>query len=193
MVKYNLRIFVRIMVFLSIIVFLILYKISYDKSGIDNINEAWSIAGKTAVVVTLVSLFFEKCAWKWRVFRKWLVQTPYLGGEWNGSVKYEDNGCLRQKKVEVVVKQSFLYLSVSLKTNESSSSTISSSFNIDNERNICQLWYVYRNEPNISIREKSSIHYGTARLDVNSNDLLEGCYWTDRQTRGSMLLNKVKK
>src|SRR5688572_13773965 len=38
--------------------------------------------GITVAAVTSVSVLFVHFAWRWRIFRKWLVQRPDLSGTW---------------------------------------------------------------------------------------------------------------
>ena len=47
---------------------------------------------------------------------------------------------------------------------------------------------VYRNEPKLSVRDRSPIHYGAFVLDVQGDPAkdLVGHYWTDRNTRGEV-------
>jgi hypothetical protein len=47
---------------------------------------------------------------------------------------------------------------------------------------------VYRNEPKLSVRDRSPIHYGAIVLDVQGDPVksLAGYYWTDRNTRGEL-------
>jgi hypothetical protein len=49
----------------------------------------------------------------------------------------------------------------------------------------------YLNEPNITARAASPIHYGTFLLDIegsaNKPSQMRGHYWTDRGTKGEML------
>jgi hypothetical protein len=47
---------------------------------------------------------------------------------------------------------------------------------------------VYRNEPKLSVRDRSPIHYGAIVLDVQGDPVKElaGCYWTDRNSRGEL-------
>lgn len=49
---------------------------------------------------------------------------------------------------------------------------------------------VYVNQPKLSVRERSAIHYGALLLDVHGDPptSLEGSYWTDRDSRGTMHL-----
>jgi hypothetical protein len=49
---------------------------------------------------------------------------------------------------------------------------------------------VYISEPKLSLRERSPIHYGSLLLEVHGLPpmALEGSYWTDRESRGTMHL-----
>lgn len=53
------------------------------------------------------------------------------------------------------------------------------------------LIYTYLNEPDAVVRERSQIHYGSARLLIdNSAKLMNGNYWTDRKSIGTIRLLK---
>jgi hypothetical protein len=52
---------------------------------------------------------------------------------------------------------------------------------------------IYRNEPKVEVRQRSPIHYGGMLLTVQGEppSRLEGHYWTDRNTRGDLILEGV--
>ena len=55
-----------------------------------NVTDLWSalaIAYKTVPVVLIVIGIFIGYAWRWRIFRGWLVPFPDLNGTWQGSVQ----------------------------------------------------------------------------------------------------------
>ena len=55
------------------------------------------------------------------------------------------------------------------------------------------LIYNYINEPDVTIRGRSQIHYGTAKLRYKEEDgALEGNYWTDRKSVGDIFLTRIK-
>ena len=64
----------------------------------------------------------------------------------------------------------------------------------DNQKN--QLVYTYQNDPKQTIQNRSRIHYGTAILNIKRKKnamLLEGDYWTGRNTSGSMSFSRQRK
>lgn len=69
-------------------------------------------------------------------------------------------------------------------TEESKSSSISAS--IDKIQDEWQLIYFYLNVPQAKVRDRSSIHYGTALLSIENPEKLQGQYFTDRKTTGDM-------
>ena len=46
--------------------------------------------------------------------------------------------------------------------------------------------YCYLNEPDSTLREISTIHYGYAIFDLSNTEKLKGSYFTDRNTRGTI-------
>jgi hypothetical protein len=55
---------------------------------------------------------------------------------------------------------------------------------------------VYRNTPQVHLRgERSEIHYGALLLELKGDPVngLQGHYWTDRQTRGTLELSNRQK
>jgi hypothetical protein len=52
---------------------------------------------------------------------------------------------------------------------------------------------LYRNDPKVSVRDRSPIHFGGMHLRVSGEDALEGDYWTDRKTSGRLTLKRVSR
>lgn len=78
-----------------------------------------------------------------------------------------------------------------MNTEESKSLSNSFVFNIDEDLGIRQIIYTYQNTPNATERDHSTIHWGSAVLDFDDvGDKLEGNYWTDRGTTGTIILKK---
>ncbi len=75
-------------------------------------------------------------------------------------------------------------------TPESRSKLIAHSIDLEQD-GIYRVTGIYRNEPTLELQgERSEIHHGSLLLEVYGNRVtaLEGHYWTDRNTRGSMKL-----
>lgn len=96
--------------------------------------------------------------------------------------------------ITVIIKHHFFNIQIKIKTNESSSISTCGSFDIDEDRGLKQLIYTYQNNPKATIRDKSEIHYGTARLEISDDaKFLEGEYWTSRKTTGDIKIQITKK
>lgn len=150
--------------------------------------------GSSVTVITVLSWFFCNVAWKWEFFKGWLVLVPNLNGCWTGKivsnwVDPETDEKLLPIDATLTIKQSLFKTSCVLETKESSSYSIASGFIIEPDNQVCQLVYTYRNNPSLTIQDRSSIHYGTAMLDIkekNSTTVLYGSYWTGRESSGQM-------
>ena len=78
-------------------------------------------------------------------------------------------------------------------TRESKSISISSEM-VRRESGSFVLFYLYDNTPKLEYRQSSSrIHRGGCAIDIPKYDpdILEGEYWTDRETLGSFSLSFV--
>ena len=189
MVEHNIKryVYAIIIVFLAAFIATCIIKQSLS-SGMPGLVGAIS----TSISITaLIATLFVAHAWKWRIFRKWLVPFPDLNGYWEGCIKYTYNGKESSRKIKVHIKQTFIGIYVQLETRESKSKNFCGSFNIDSKRDERQLIYSYLNEPDVKLRDRSPMHYGTTKLDIASdNKSMKGEYWTNRRTSGSIALKK---
>ena len=150
--------------------------------------------GTSVTVITAISWFFCNVAWKWKIFRKWLVLVPDLNGCWSGTlisdwIDPETKRSVPPIDATLSIKQSLFRTSCVLKTGESSSRSIASTFIIEPDNQVCKLVYTYQNDPDQTIQDRSRIHYGTAMLDIkaeNQSVVLDGSYFTGRKTSGQM-------
>ncbi len=175
-----------------LVVYGILFFLTQDLDNISPIGMLKNIP--TTVTVELLLWFvFSKWGWKWKRFHPWLVSTPDLSGNWEGTLHYVWNGKEGDRTTSVKILQSYNYITVLLATCESESRSVSASFDIDEKKGIYALYYTYVNEPHIIIQDKSAIHYGTTRLRFDFENLNEmrGEYWTSRDTKGTIVLYKV--
>ncbi|KMV77993.1 hypothetical protein HMPREF0979_01242 [Coprobacillus sp. 8_1_38FAA] len=53
--------------------------------------------------------------------------------------------------------------------------------------------YTYQNDPRANIQEHSPIHHGTAILNIDNIDKIEGNYFTERGTVGYMVFTVCQK
>jgi hypothetical protein len=94
----------------------------------------------------------------------------------------------------VVIRQTFLNLSLRPLTKESSFHLVGTEIVCSVDGLYC-VSGVYRNEPRYQDRGHSDIHYGAVWLQVIDTpaQILQGHYWTDRNTAGEMKLTERQK
>ncbi len=186
--NYKVYIYSNIGLFLTIA---ILYAI-YAKPN--DLMEWVSIVTRSISLLVIVSLVFVKWLWKYKLFYPWLVPFPNLEGVWSGLIKttYQDQPQIIPLKVTIT--QSFFQTTVRLKTAESQSISNVAYFPTDEDGKITHLYYSYLNNPNSGVRDRSVIHFGTARLDFDHYPVtkLTGEYWTTRKSVGTIELSKQK-
>ena len=137
--------------------------------------------GESIGATALIMAIFNKWAWKWRYIRK-IHNMPVLSKKYSGSFTSDYEG--KKQDGMIIIDQTFLTISIQIKTNESCSRSFTASF--CDVYGMRYLIYTYQNDPRAEIQDRSPIHYGTAMLDVNNPELLEGNYFTGRKTKGSM-------
>lgn len=135
---------------------------------------------------------FDLWAWRLRFLHGWFVPRPDLRGTWRVELQSDwkdpatDEG-IGPIVAYLVVRQTFSMLSVRMLTAESASELVAAEINKASDGTY-RLAAVYRNEPNLSVRARSPIHYGAIVLDVQGDPVkdLAGYYWTDRNSRGEL-------
>ncbi|MBU0516838.1 MAG: hypothetical protein KJ621_18955 [Proteobacteria bacterium] len=139
---------------------------------------------------------FNRYLWRLKILKGWFVKRPDLRGTWqvklSSDSKDPDTGeLLNPILCFLVVRQTFSSLSMRLITPESSSSLIASKL-IRTDDGIFQVVGVYRNEPKLELRGvRSEIHYGALIINIHGDppSSLDGEYWTDRKTKGTIISN----
>lgn len=153
--------------------------------------------GTVVGAITLVVTIFNKYLWSWRLFKGWYVKRPDLRGTWRVELKSswlnpETGKCIDPVYGYAVIRQSLTSLSLRLLTTESRSVLVAHSIEQQEAEDLFKLVGVYRNEPKIELQGvRSEIHHGSFALEVHGSPVyeLQGHYWTDRGTKGSMKLS----
>ncbi|BDU51036.1 hypothetical protein [Haliovirga abyssi] len=167
----NLKWYIKSIIIISIIIYLLVDKMFVDKSILENI-------GKTISIVIVLSMSYIHFFWKFNPLSK----TPKLHKEYDGFLISEFDGNKREAKIRIV--QNLFAIQIYLKTDESESKAIMSK--IYTEYGEKFLVYYYLNTPNANVRNRSEIHYGICRLKIENRDRLTGQYFTDRKTLGDI-------
>lgn len=155
----------------------------------------WELVKDLPHVVTayaILAVVFTKWAWRWPIFRRWLVPFPDLQGTWEGEVirvsKDPQAGSGSSIRCFLVVRQSFSAISCTLYTEESESHSTAATLSEAEEGGITRVSYLYLNRPRLSVRTGSEVHDGAAILSYAAAPVrtLSGEYFTSRLSRGEM-------
>lgn len=164
-------------------------------SGLTINIEAIKKLPDVVLIYAVLSFIGIKWAWKIPFLQGWLVPFPNLEGTWPGEVisTWEDpttNERTRPKRAILVVKQSFESISCVVFTGEADSYSTTSQINEDDDSGILRISYSYISKPKSEVRDRSEIHDGAAILKIVRNNnkptILEGDYWTSRETTGTL-------
>lgn len=143
--------------------------------------------------VLLVGIFM-KWLWRWQLLQGWLVPFPDLNGTWQGHIQtnWKDAEGRTPGPIPTIltIKQTFGRMSCVMRTGEMESHSYLEGFCIDKEAQIRRLCYSYTSKPKAALRSRSTPHDGTMLFNIIGTPVrkLEGEYWTQRQTNGSVAL-----
>ncbi|WP_081596621.1 hypothetical protein ACQCLI_15130 [Pseudomonas nitroreducens] len=168
--------------------------------NLSKLKDFFGLVPKVVSFDLIVIAIFVKWGWKLRIFRGWLVPFPDLSGTWTGYI-YSDwrDPQTGQKPppipVMLTVSQSFSHASYLMRTSEMESSSYSEGFLIDPDRQIKKLAYSYTSKPRLSLSERSTPHDGSAVFQIIEKPKLKlaGRYWTERLTKGEIVLEYYSK
>ncbi len=166
-------------------------------NGLDlsNVKDFFGLIPKVVSIDLLVVAAFVKWGWKFKIFRGWLVPFPNLNGSWVGFIHSDWRNPETGEKpppipVMLTINQSFFHISCMMCTSEMESSSYSEGFLLEPERQIKNLVYTYASKPRLSLTERSIPHDGAAVFKIfeNPKQKLVGRYWTERLTKGEIVL-----
>lgn len=156
----------------------------------------WVPFGSVVTLAGALVWLFDKWLWSWPPFT-WLARRADLRGTWRGKLVSEwidpkTGAALPAIPAFMSVTQSASTLYLRQFTGESSSVTVAASIvkDADGAESVA---VVYRNDPKSNVRARSPIHFGGMRLNVTGDDALAGDYWTDRNTRGHLTLERISR
>jgi predicted pore-forming effector associated with SMODS systems len=162
------------------------------------VNDLWTalaIAYKTIPVIVGAGGLFVAHAWRWRIFRGWLVPFPNLNGTWQGTIQStwknpETGETPGPIPAILTIKQSFIRMSCVIRTAEMTSRSYLADFWLDSNEQIRKLGYSYNSAPLPSVVHRSQPHDGTMVFEIVGSPVekLKGTYRTSRQTTGEVVL-----
>jgi hypothetical protein len=162
-----------------------------------NLKDFFDFMRPIPKIVTVDLIFisiFMKWLWRWKLFHGWLVPFPDLNGTWQGHIQtnWKDAGGKTPGPIPTIltIKQNFGRISCVMRTGEMESHSYLEGFCIDKEAQVRRLCYSYISKPKAALRSRSTPHEGTMLFNIIGTPVcrLEGEYWTERQTTGSVIL-----
>jgi hypothetical protein len=136
---------------------------------------------------------FDRWLWRLPLVAR-LVHRPVLRGTWKGELEstwIDPSSGSRIDPVDVflAVRQTYSSVSLRIMTSESSSRSLVASMDAPHD-DVPRVSSTYQNIPRLLIQNRSRIHHGALMLDVEGvpPTRLAGFYWTDRDTKGEVLL-----
>ncbi|SRR2546425_3639452 len=147
----------------------------------------------TVIGVLVILLWVcERWGWRWQLLHPWFVATPVLHGTWRGQIvsTWVDPATGQQIapiEAYVAITQTASTIRMRMMTRESESELLGASI-VREANGLLRLYGTYRNTPRQEVRHRSPIHHGGLFLDIHDEPprRLEGQYWTDRKTTGSL-------
>lgn len=168
-------------------------------TGIPITSEFFKPFSLVVGIVGILLIIFDKWLWMIPVLYPWFVSTPDLSGTWNGKIisswiDVKTGEPIPSIDAFLVIYQTYSSINIRLITRESKSDLLSGNF-IQNASGPTKIAGVYNSIPNSLLRDSSPIHYGGLLLEVHNGEkiILDGEYWTDRNTKGTLYLDKRMK
>ena len=145
----------------------------------------------TATGIVAVAIFiFDRFLWSWGWLQGWFVHRPHIGGIWDVKINPltadPTTGKPRSKRTyQYHIQQTYSKLFIRMTNGpESEGESITADIRRLDDGEY-ELVIVYLNTPKAKIRNRSEIHFGTAKLsivgNVNSPTTLRGSYWPERE------------
>lgn len=147
-------------------------------------NDILNLLSSNISIALFAAVIYEKWIWKYDIFHK----IKNINGDYCGEISYERNKNFETKSADVKIKQSFLSTRVTLKTDEITSTTISSVILKENDAQI--LYYTYVINPKNMFSKKNPIHHGTCRFLLDDTKKISGTYWGSTKTNGDIVFTK---
>ena len=162
-------------------------------------NWVKSFGGAVSATVCAMALF-DRWAWKQRLLQGWFVKRPILAGDWTFVIKslWTDPQTNRRPEpieAKVTIRQTYTQLHLRLETPESAGDFAASRI-VAKDDGTYQVFGVFRNQPRVSVQDRSRTHLGALVLavigDPASPREMNGQYWTDRGTNGELHGKRIR-
>lgn len=162
---------------LAVLVFVICYIIDKPQA----LADYTSYIGYSISAVSILFVAYDRFLWKHIPWNR----PPTLKKKYNGVLRYKYGGVSDEKNISIVVKQSWLTISIQAETDINSSVSVAAS--IVTEYGCDVLYYSYVTSPSAASQETNPIQHGTCRMKLGGdNSRIYGTYWTSSKTIGDI-------
>lgn len=179
--KSKMELLIKLSGIIILVIFIMLYKFKMPKS----VLEYWDLILESAGYSAIAIIIYERYLWKYNPF----IKIPRLKKKYTGVLLYNFKGKSGEKTVEIEIKQSFLSTDVRLKSDETSSKTITSDLVEENGEFV--LYYTYITNPLSRYSVTNPIQVGTCKLVIGNINDIRGNYWTSRKTIGDLHFRSI--
>lgn len=138
-----------------------------------------------AVLILLIGAF-DRYVWRWPGIPRLLKTGPVLRGTWRGIIR-PTTGDQTERQAFLSIRQTYSGIAFRLMTEESTSESTGAQLTQQADGlAVCE--YFFQNTPRDSVRGRSAIHFGAARLEAVGQrpTSLTGAYFTSRQSSGEL-------
>lgn len=177
----------------AFVLIVILAATSWINSGALDLTAAKYLSA-TVLIATVLFALWDLLLWRSR-WAQLIPNVPLcVRGTWKGTLEssWEDSAGQRiaPKEAYLVVRQTSDQINVTLLTNESRSESSLAAVSKSEGQSI--LHYLFFNKPKMKHESISRMHHGSTMLDISGKPArrLAGRYWTDRDTRGELDLDR---
>lgn len=148
--------------------------------------------GMASISFSAFALFIAvKMKWT-RPWLAWLARRPIVHGVWWGQLKSSYQGKNLDIPIAFVVKQTYISLSIQSFTDGISADSVIEVFDMNQKNDDVRLKYVYEMKREANREHKFTTGYGDLKLQ-DKGTVLDGFYWTNSPTEGSIRLKLVQR
>ena len=158
------------------------------------VEATWLRFYSAAVFAAVVVLgLFERYLWRIRVIQRWSFVPRDLRGTWRGIltsawIDPQTGTPPAPKTAYLVIRQTFSSTSATLLTDEMTSRSLFA--RVTRTDGAVSLDYMYLSRPKLRVEHRSRMHHGSTTFDVAGRpaERLDGRYWTDRDSKGELIM-----
>ena len=178
---------VKLAIYITCILFIAVCLLSYLSDNIVPLKVVSTIASISDILIIVY------CKWLWRIKFLNFFKHNDLNGKWECKIVFDSgiNYDAGEKKSIWEIKEDLFGIQINMDTNEINSYSVAATIIKEHEKT--SLLYMYKTEPSKEFRGKNPDKWGATKLNIKSNDIMEGEYWTNGKTAGRLLLKKIQK